>query len=184
MADLDKVLAQAEALIQRVERLLPPETPAPDFAGTIAFRWRRRDGRSVLQPVAHPHRIQLEDLQDIDRQRELVRQKLPATVQRIPFEDSGAVWRSVDRRNHRIGFDTLCGFVRGAAEWQLIARVTFHDLRHDFAHRARAAGWSLEEVAYYLGHLSKTGTPAIQTTVRYTQVSRDQVRPKLRQIPG
>ena len=62
--------------------------------------------------------------------------------------------------------------------------MTFHDLRHDFAHRARAAGWSLEEVAYYLGHLSKTGTPAIQTTVRYTQISRDQVRPKLRQIQG
>jgi len=54
------------------------------------------------------------------------------------------------------------------AEWELIAPLTFHDLRHDFAHRARAAGWSLEEVAYYLGHLSKTGTPAIQTTVRYT----------------
>jgi len=70
------------------------------------------------------------------------------------------------------------------AEWELIAPVTFHDLRHDFAHRARAAGWSLEEVAYYLGHLSKTDTPAIQTTVRYTQVSRDQVRPKLRQIQG
>jgi site-specific recombinase XerD len=26
------------------------------------------------------------------------------------------------------------------AEWRLIAQVTFHDLRHDFAHRARAAG--------------------------------------------
>lgn len=32
-------------------------------------------------------------------------------------------------------------------EWQFIADVTFHDLRHDFAHRARAAGWSLEEIA-------------------------------------
>ncbi|WP_236602236.1 site-specific integrase [Ktedonobacter sp. SOSP1-52] len=38
-----------------------------------------------------------------------------------------------------------------AAEYELIADVTFHDLRHDFAHRARAAGWSLEELAYYLG---------------------------------
>jgi predicted AAA+ superfamily ATPase len=84
MADLEKVLAQAEALIQRVERLLPPETPAPDFAGTIAFRWRRRDGRSVLQPVAHPHRIQLEDLQDIDRQRELVRQNTLQFVRGLP----------------------------------------------------------------------------------------------------
>jgi site-specific recombinase XerD len=70
------------------------------------------------------------------------------------------------------------------AEWDLIYDVTFHDLRHDFAHRAREAGWSLEEVAYYLGHVTKKGTPAIQTTVRYTQVSREQVAAKLRLIKG
>src|SRR5207249_12317315 len=57
-------------------------------------------------------------------------------------------------------------------EWELIAALSFHDLRHDFAHRAREAGWTLEEVAYYLGHVTMKGTPAIQTTVRYTQVSR------------
>jgi integrase len=50
-------------------------------------------------------------------------------------------------------------------EWELISDVTFHDLRHDFVHRARAAGWTVEEVAYYLGHTTKKGTPAIQTTV-------------------
>ncbi len=49
--------------------------------------------------------------------------------------------------------------------------VTFHDLRHNFAHRAREAGWTLDEVAYYLGHIIKKGTPAIQTTVWYTQSS-------------
>lgn len=69
-------------------------------------------------------------------------------------------------------------------EWPLIADVAFHDLRHDFAHRARAAGWSLEEVAYYLGHLTHTGAPAIQTTVRYTQVSRAQVSQKVRSVRG
>lgn len=62
--------------------------------------------------------------------------------------------------------------------------VTFHDFRHDFAHRARAAGWSLEEVADFLGHITKSGTPAIQTTVRYTQVSREQVNGKLKTIKG
>src|SRR5437879_791422 len=51
-------------------------------------------------------------------------------------------------------------------QWEEIADLSFHDLRHDFAHRARDAGWSLEEVAYYLGHVTKKGTPAIQTTVR------------------
>ena len=69
-------------------------------------------------------------------------------------------------------------------EWDLIADITFHDLRHDFAHRARAAGWSLEEIAYYLGHVTARGLPAIQTTVRYTQVSREQVKSKLRLLAG
>jgi site-specific recombinase XerD len=69
-------------------------------------------------------------------------------------------------------------------EWELIADLSFHDLRHDFAHRAREAGWTLEEVAYYLGHVTMKGTPAIQTTVRYTQVSRAQVKEKLRLMKG
>lgn len=69
-------------------------------------------------------------------------------------------------------------------EWELIADLSFHDLRHDFAHRAREAGWTLEEVAYYLGHVTMKGTPAIQTTVRYTQVSRTQVKEKLKLLKG
>jgi site-specific recombinase XerD len=69
-------------------------------------------------------------------------------------------------------------------EWELIAALSFHDLRHDFAHRARQVGWTLEEIAYYLGHVTVKGTPAIQTTVRYTQVSRAQVKEKLKLIRG
>lgn len=69
-------------------------------------------------------------------------------------------------------------------EWELIADLSFHDLRHDFAHRAREAGWTLEEVAYYLGHVTMKGTPAIQTTVRYTQVSRAHVKEKLKLLKG
>jgi site-specific recombinase XerD len=69
-------------------------------------------------------------------------------------------------------------------EWELVQDITFHDLRHDFAHRARASGWSLEEIAYYLGHVTARGLPAIQTTVRYTQVSREQVKNKLRLLRG
>lgn len=46
------------------------------------------------------------------------------------------------------------------------------------------AGWSIEEVAYYLGHITNKGTPAIQTTIRYTQVSREQVKEKLKFIKG
>lgn len=69
-------------------------------------------------------------------------------------------------------------------EWELVGDVTFHDLRHDFAHRAREAGWTVEEIAYYLGHTTNKGTPAIQTTVRYTQVSREEIKDKLRLLGG
>jgi uncharacterized protein (DUF433 family) len=57
-------------------------------------------------------------------------------------------------------------------------------LRHDFAHCAREAGWTLEELAYDLGPLTKKDTSAIQATARSTQVSRAQVREKLQALRG
>jgi predicted AAA+ superfamily ATPase len=84
MDELTKFLERAQALLARVERLLPAEAAEPDFARTTAFRWRRRAGRSVLQPVVHPHAIQLEDLQDIDRQRDLVQQNTLQFVRGLP----------------------------------------------------------------------------------------------------
>jgi site-specific recombinase XerD len=69
-------------------------------------------------------------------------------------------------------------------EWERIAGVTFHGLRHDFAHRARAAGWSLEEIAVYLGHQTKDGAPALVTTVRYTLPSRQQLKERIQELPG
>lgn len=69
-------------------------------------------------------------------------------------------------------------------EYALIADIAFHHLRDDFAARAYAAGWTLEEVAYYLGNVTMKGTPAVQTTIRYAQVSRAQVKEKLKVIKG
>ena len=69
-------------------------------------------------------------------------------------------------------------------EWEQISAISFHDLRDDFAHRALEAGWTLDEVAYYLGHVTLKGTPALQTTVRYTQVARAQVKEKLKTVKG
>ena len=67
---------------------------------------------------------------------------------------------------------------------EVIEALTFQDLRYDFAHRAREAGWSLEEVAYYLGQVTKQGVPALQTTVDYTQVSRVRVQQNHNNIQG
>lgn len=69
-------------------------------------------------------------------------------------------------------------------EWELIEDISYHDLRHDFAHRVREAGWTLEELAFYLGHVTKRGTPAVQTTARYTQASREQIKEKLKLLSG
>jgi site-specific recombinase XerD len=69
-------------------------------------------------------------------------------------------------------------------EYVLIHDITFHDLRHDFAHRAREAGWGLEEIAVYLGHQTRDGLPAIATTAAYTLPSRRQLKKKLKELTG
>lgn len=69
-------------------------------------------------------------------------------------------------------------------EWEHIHKIKFHDLRHDWAHRARAAGWTLEEIAVYAGHQTKDGVPAIRTTVRYTLPSRQQLKARLHTLEG
>lgn len=67
-ADLAKLLARAEGVLARLEAVLPPPPPAPDWSAT-AFRWRKRSGRGALQPVAHPHGIDLDALVAIDLQK-------------------------------------------------------------------------------------------------------------------
>src|SRR5260370_42101276 len=54
-------------------------------------------------------------------------------------------------------------------QWESIHDLTLHDLRYDFAHRAREAGWSLEKVAYYLGLVTKKGSLCMQIIVHYFQ---------------
>jgi integrase len=61
-----------------------------------------------------------------------------------------------------------------------IREVSFHDLRDDFAYRAREAGWTEEEVAYYLGYITSEGALSLRTTARYTQLTRAQAKEKLK----
>ncbi len=69
---LDRLLARAEAVLGRLEAILPPPPAAPDWQAAVAFRWRKSGQRGWLQPVAHPHPIRLADLQGIDDQKERV----------------------------------------------------------------------------------------------------------------
>jgi predicted AAA+ superfamily ATPase len=64
----DTLVARIEALLQRVENLLPAAPPEPNWDGT-AFRWRHSGSRQWLETVDTPHRIVLDDLHCMDRQK-------------------------------------------------------------------------------------------------------------------
>ena len=74
MNDLSRFIARAEALLARVEALLPTPPAAPDWRAAVAFRWIKRNGRGHLQGVAKPHHIRLKDLQGIAEQKSRIEQ--------------------------------------------------------------------------------------------------------------
>ena len=84
MANADKLLRQAEGLVARLERLLPQEAAPADWKASIAFRWRKKDGKGRIEPVRHVHRIRLSDLQGIDVQKALVEQNTRQFVEGYP----------------------------------------------------------------------------------------------------
>jgi len=69
---LERLLARAEAVLGRLEAILPPPIVPTDWQGAVAFRWRKRQGHGCLQPVRQPHPIRLADLENIDSQKERI----------------------------------------------------------------------------------------------------------------
>ena len=84
MTELSKFLERAEALVARLELLLPALQPPVDWNASIALRWRKSGGHGHLQPVAHPHKIRLSDLRGIDRQKHLIEQNTRQFVNGLP----------------------------------------------------------------------------------------------------
>lgn len=70
MADLESVLAHAERLLQRLEAVLPHPPVEPDWAASIAFRYRKRGASGVLEPVRHVATIRLDSLVEVEPQKE------------------------------------------------------------------------------------------------------------------
>ena len=67
---VDTLIARAEALISRLEAILPHPLAEPDWAASVAFRYRKRGGSGVLEPVRHVASIRLADLQEVEPQKE------------------------------------------------------------------------------------------------------------------
>lgn len=87
MSDTARLIERAERLIEQFERLLP-RISEPDWAAATAFRWRRRQSafgvHGELQSVSSLSSIALEDLQNIDEQKELIERNTRQFVSGLP----------------------------------------------------------------------------------------------------
>jgi site-specific recombinase XerD len=69
-------------------------------------------------------------------------------------------------------------------EWEIVRDVRLYDLRHDFVQRARAYGWSLEEIAAYLGQQARDGTPTLPAPLQHDPLDRGHLEERLRNLRG
>lgn len=70
----ERLIVRAEALISRIESVLPRPLSAPDWSSSVAFRYRKRtSGHGSLEPVKHIGHMALGDLKEIDDQKEKIR---------------------------------------------------------------------------------------------------------------
>ncbi len=83
MSEWEKVIKRVDAVLARVE-VLVPAAPAPTDWKSIAFRWRKRGGRGSLEAVRHVHKIALSDLCGIDNQKKIVEQNTRQFVEGHP----------------------------------------------------------------------------------------------------
>ncbi|UXH79727.1 ATP-binding protein [Roseateles amylovorans] len=67
---LDALLRRADALLNRLEAVLPQPLVAPDWSAAVAFRYRKRGASARLEPVRHLSSIRLADLKEVEPQKE------------------------------------------------------------------------------------------------------------------
>ena len=70
MPALDHLIERAEALLTRLEAVLPQPLAAPDWSASAAFRYRKRAGRALLEPVRHIAPMLLSNLLEVEPQKQ------------------------------------------------------------------------------------------------------------------
>ncbi|BDU59158.1 hypothetical protein LMORI2_21400 [Limnohabitans sp. MORI2] len=82
---LERLVQRAEALMARIEQVLPQPMAEPDWSASVAFRYRKRNnGRGGLEPVRHVAKLALTDLQEIDGQKEKIQRNTEQFVKGLP----------------------------------------------------------------------------------------------------
>lgn len=88
-ADLTPLLERAERILTRLEALLPKPLAAPDWDAAIAWRYRRRaGGTGALLPVRHLAALRLEDLKEIDAQKEKLLRNTEQFLRGLPANNA------------------------------------------------------------------------------------------------
>ncbi|HEY7675219.1 MAG TPA: ATP-binding protein [Burkholderiales bacterium] len=82
MSEFDRLIKRGEALLERLEAIVPPAPPPVDWQASKAFRWRRTTRQGFLQPIANLHGIRLSDLHGIERQKSTIEQNTRQFVER------------------------------------------------------------------------------------------------------
>jgi predicted AAA+ superfamily ATPase len=84
-SNIEKLLERAVLMMERLERVLPQPLSEPDWQAAIAWRYRKRaSGHGVLEGVRHVSDMSLQDLKEIDGQKEKLQQNTLQFVQGLP----------------------------------------------------------------------------------------------------
>ena len=67
---LETLITRADALLGRLEAVLPRPPAATDWTASTAFRYRKRGGVGSIEPVRHVATIRLSDLKEVEPQKE------------------------------------------------------------------------------------------------------------------
>ena len=80
-----RLIDRAEQLMQRIEAVLPQPLAQPDWAASIAFRYRKRSsGHGLIEPVRHLAPMGLDQLREIDAQKEKIQRNTEQFVRGLP----------------------------------------------------------------------------------------------------
>ena len=80
-----RLIERAEQLMARIESILPQPLAQPDRAASIAFSYRKRSsGHGVIEPLRHVGVMHLDQLKEIEQQKEKIQRNTEQFVRGLP----------------------------------------------------------------------------------------------------
>lgn len=84
MTSLESLINRADALLSRLEALLPQGLRPPNWQASVAFRYRKQGSAGWLQPVRQVGGIEFDDLKEVDSQKERINSNTAQFVAGLP----------------------------------------------------------------------------------------------------